>query len=147
MECYPASPRLPDPPSMSSAGRQAPRLREVNGAHPPPVVAGADPPLRSSCRTLSGECGSRYRIDWLPSWVSTQNYRAAGIVVLEVPVAVSCTKCMGRTDFSTRRVVTRASEWRRLLESGEVSTRADIARRFGVSRARVTLALRARRGH
>ena len=83
----------------------------------------------------------------LPRWVSTENYRAAGIVVLEVPTNFGGSKSMTRTGLSTKPMATRASEWRRLLESGEVSTRADIARRFGVSQARVTQALRARGRH
>lgn len=39
----------------------------------------------------------------------------------------------------------RALEWRRLLESGQVESRAALARRFGVSRARVTQVLALRR--
>ena len=35
----------------------------------------------------------------------------------------------------------RAREWRRMLESGEVASRAELARQAGVSRARVTQVL------
>ena len=39
----------------------------------------------------------------------------------------------------------RTREWQRMLEAGEVATRAELARRVGVSRARVTQVLGGRR--
>lgn len=39
----------------------------------------------------------------------------------------------------------RVREWRRMLEAGEVANRAALARRMGVSRARVTQVLGGRR--
>jgi hypothetical protein len=68
---------------------------------------------------------------------STVTGRAAGVVWSQVPAA--------RRELvspAPKPVVSRAAEWRRLLDSGEVPTRAALARRFGVSRARVTQALR-----
>ena len=39
----------------------------------------------------------------------------------------------------------RTREWQRMFEAGEVATRAELARRVGVSRARVTQVLGGRR--
>jgi hypothetical protein len=40
----------------------------------------------------------------------------------------------------------RAREWRRMLDAGEVANQAELARRVGVSRARVTQVLRKKQG-
>lgn len=88
------------------------------------------------------------RLEYLiPSWVSTENYRAAGMVALELPAAARKSKSSAAIVHPSKPAVMRAMEWRRLLESGEVGTRADIARLYGVSRARVTQALRAVRSN
>lgn len=65
------------------------------------------------------------------------------IVALELPAATRESKSIAAIVHSSKPAVTRAMEWRGLLESGEVRTRADIARLYGISRARVTRALRA----
>lgn len=52
--------------------------------------------------------------------------------------------------YHDRRGVTRTAaqrdDWTRMLESGEASTRADLARRVAVSRARVSQVLGPRSG-
>jgi hypothetical protein len=60
-------------------------------------------------------------------------------------------KDFGRPVRERRTIRTRADpnqrvrEWRRMLEAGEVANRAELARRVGVSRARVTQMLGGRR--
>ena len=69
----------------------------------------------------------------------------AGMVALELGGTIRQSKSIIAIGPPSKSAVTRAMEWRRLLESGAVRSRADIARLYGVSRARVTQALRAAR--
>jgi hypothetical protein len=75
----------------------------------------------------------------LPRWVSTENYSACGVVRLAWSARYG--DCKKSKPLPADRAPRRAEEWRQLLASGEVTSRAALARRAGVSRARVTQVL------
>jgi hypothetical protein len=83
----------------------------------------------------------------LPKYDSTENYASQ----LVVQLAEVRERKMQRSLAELRaeqagRQEDRAEEWRRALAAGEVGSRAELARREGVSRASVTKALGRRPG-
>lgn len=77
----------------------------------------------------------------LPNYSSNKNHFTAFLVDFGQPAQQE------RTGHVRRDPNERAREWRRMLEAGEVANRAELARRVGVSRARVTQVLRRVQAH
>jgi chaperonin cofactor prefoldin len=81
--------------------------------------------------------GSKLSNEWLPNSSSSKNF--ATCVILDFAaerkrrLQVHVPKARVRAE-----TLSRADEWERLLAAGEVRSRAEIARREGLSRARVT---------
>ena len=79
---------------------------------------------------------ARSAFRWLPNPASNKNW-IAGIPVGHRPPDPPPPALTVHRDPGQR-----AREWQRALESGEIKSRAELARREGVSRARVTQLLR-----
>lgn len=79
---------------------------------------------------------------WLPKCASTENYASRVVVQLAEVRERKKRRSLAelRAEQAVRQEV-RADEWRRALASGEVASRAALARREGVSRAWVTKVL------
>ena len=75
---------------------------------------------------------------WLPGLVSHRTLRFNFKCQLSSLIQLRHRETNHRIRRGTEEVVT---EWRRLLDEGAVKNRAELARRVGVSRARVTRAL------
>jgi hypothetical protein len=75
---------------------------------------------------------------WLPTPVSQRTIRASFKCHLPSLTFLHRRETKHRIKLGTSEVI---SEWRRLLDDGAVKNRAELARRVGVSRARVTRAL------
>lgn len=78
----------------------------------------------------------------LPKCASTENYASQVVVPLAEVRDLKKRRSLAdlRAEQAARRE-DRAAEWRRVLASGEVRSRAELARREGVSRAWVTKVL------
>ncbi|MFQ6028916.1 MAG: recombinase family protein [Dehalococcoidia bacterium] len=76
--------------------------------------------------------------DWLPSPVSHRTLRVSFNCHLPSLTYLHRREKKHRIKRGTDEIVT---EWQRLLDDGVVKNRAELARRIGVSRARITLAL------
>ena len=102
-----------------------------------PLVGGLLPPVSALAR-LPAMGG----LEKLPKCASTENYASQVVVQLaevrEAQKRRSLTEL--RTDQAARQEA-QAAEWRKALASGEVGSRAALARREGVSRAWVTKVL------
>ena len=81
--------------------------------------------------------GFTSRLSLLPKSSSSKNF-ASCVVVDFAAARKSGPRCVTRDRHDPQE---RALEWLRQLETGEVASRAAIARREGLSRARVTQAL------
>ena len=75
---------------------------------------------------------------WLPSAVSQRTIRASFKCHLPSLTFLHLRETKHRINQGTPQAIT---EWRRLLDDGMVKNRAELARRVGVSRARITRAL------
>lgn len=75
---------------------------------------------------------------WLPGLVSQRTIRASFKCHLPSLTYLHRRETKHRINQGTPQVIT---EWRRLLDDGVVKNRAELARRVGVSRARITRAL------
>lgn len=80
----------------------------------------------------------RMRPVWLPSLVSRRTLRFSFNCHLPSLLHLRHRETKQRAKRGTDEVV---AEWRRLLDDGEVKNRAELSRRVGVSRARITRAL------
>ena len=80
----------------------------------------------------------RPRPGWLPSPVSQRTLRVSFKCHLRSLTQLCRRETTHRINRGTDDVV---GEWRRLLDQGAVKNRAELARRVGVSRARITRAL------
>ena len=76
--------------------------------------------------------------DWLPGLVSHRTLRFSFKCKLSSLVQLRHRETNHRIRRGTEEV---AAEWRRLLDDGVVKNRSELARRVGVSRARITRAL------
>lgn len=76
--------------------------------------------------------------NWLPGLVSHRTLRFSFKCQLPSLLQLRHRETNHRIKRGTEEVVT---EWRRLLDDGVVKNRAELARRVGVSRARITRAL------
>lgn len=89
-----------------------------------------------SCFDLDLDPIAKRPVFLLPNSSSSENLFAAFLVDFGRPARE------GRLARVRPNPTERAREWRRMLEVGEVASRAELARRAGVSRARVTQVLR-----
>lgn len=76
--------------------------------------------------------------DWLPGLVSHRTLRVSFKCQLSSLVQLRHRETNHRIRRGTEEV---AAEWQRLLDDGVVKNRSELARRVGVSRARITRAL------
>ena len=76
--------------------------------------------------------------NWLPGLVSHRTLRFSFKCQLPSVLKLRHRETNRRIKRGTENVV---AEWRRLLDEGIVKNRAELARRAGVSRARITQAL------
>jgi hypothetical protein len=76
--------------------------------------------------------------DWLPAPVSHRTIRVSFKCHLQSLIELHQRETNLRIKQGTSQVV---SEWRRLLDERVVKNRAELARREGLSRARITRAL------
>ena len=83
-------------------------------------------------------CIQRPVCDWLPSLVSRRTLRLSFKCHLPSLIHLRHRETNNRIKRGTDEVV---AEWRRLLDDGVVKNRTELARRGGISRARVTQAL------
>jgi len=75
---------------------------------------------------------------WLPGLVSQRTLRFSFNCQLPSLIQLRHRETKRRIKHGTEEVV---SEWQRLLDDGVVKGRAELARRVGISRARITRAL------
>ena len=73
-------------------------------------------------------------IEWLPVHAICENWVSNFILARKVPKA----KTLQKKSKSVLHPIHRAVEFQRLLDSGAVNSRAGLAKKFGISRARVT---------
>jgi hypothetical protein len=85
---------------------------------------------------------SKLRTEWLPNSSSSKNFATCVVVNFAAARKRPKHRAAGKR-FDPRE---RAIEWLRQLEAGEVASRAALARREGLSRARVSQALNQTRG-
>jgi hypothetical protein len=99
------------------------------------VALMAAPELNSAAKKKSTESVRTDVGGWLPSCAGSKNFTATVVIDLE-----SARRRLRPRSAPLPRVsaAARAQEWLRQLDAGEVESRAEIARREGVSRARVT---------
>ena len=81
---------------------------------------------------------ARMRPNWLPTLVSHRTLRFSFKCQLPSLVQLRHRETNHRIRRGTEEVV---AEWQHLLDYGVVKSRAELARRVGVSRARITRAL------
>ena len=86
----------------------------------------------------ANECLVRKRPDWFPGLVSRRTLRFSFKCQLSSLKQLRQRETKSRIKQGTAEV---AAEWQGLLDDGVVKNRAELARRVGVSRARITRAL------
>jgi hypothetical protein len=75
---------------------------------------------------------------WLPKQDKWQNSVRRFLFWLPEPTVATERRIASEACLARRSAIDLALEFQRLLDDGVVNTRADLARRFGMSRARVT---------
>jgi hypothetical protein len=131
-----------EPSCRNSTAQRAKRMppksdRPRGRRRPPPATSRRS--RRSGCSRVEHRDGPRVRrestnavqralvarcftpaAEWIPRWVSSQNYSASGVVRLEW--SAGCDDCNKSKPLPTHRAPRRAEEWRQLLASGEVTS-------------------------
>ncbi len=111
---------------------------QQRGRRDSPRPAGPDTSLSPPEKRAAVRDIGRVRPECLPRLVSHRTLRFSFNCQLPSLIQLRHRETKRRVKHGTEEVV---AEWQRLLDDGVVKNRADLARRVGVSRARITRAL------